>query len=385
MQGASKMNRAGSFVSNLSGDLAYRSYCPANLPPTPGIQVGTHMTSELLNASRKLAELDSLSRYVPDTALFLSMYVRKEALISSQIEGTQCTLEDILAPGAEMNADLDVSEVLSYVKAVNFAIAEREKLPLCNRLLRNTHAVLLNNARGEDKNPGEFRTSQNWIGASGCSLRDARYVPPNVQDMVSGMSALEKFINEEDGIDPLIKTALVHYQFETIHPFLDGNGRVGRLLILLCLMEWGLLHSPVLYVSYFLKKNQWEYYDRLAGVRNSGDFEQWVLFFLEAVHRGAADAIENIKKLRDLKKHGEEKIARLSRRNDTVSRLFVHLHSCPMITLPSAAESLGVSRGSVSSAVSRLVSLGILSEVTNKARNRIFAYTDYLDILREGT
>ena len=292
------MNRAGSFVSNLSGDLAYRSYCPANLPPTPGIQVDTHMTSELLNASRKLAELDSLSRYVPDTALFLSMYVRKEALISSQIEGTQCTLEDILAPDAEMNADLDVSEVLSYVKAVNFAIAEREKLPLCNRLLRNTHAVLLDNARGEDKNLGEFRTSQNWIGASGCSLRDARYVPPNVQDMVSGMSALEKFINEEDGIDPLIKTALVHYQFETIHPFLDGNGRVGRLLILLCLMEWGLLHSPVLYVSYFLKKNQWEYYDRLAGVRNSGDFEQWVLFFLEAVHRGAADAIENIKKLR---------------------------------------------------------------------------------------
>lgn len=379
------MNRAGGFVSNLSGDLAYRSYCPANLPPDPGIQVGAHMASELVKASRKLAELDTMSRHVPDTAMFLSMYVRKEALMSSQIEGTQCTLEDILAPDAEMNADLDVSEVLSYVKAVNFAIAERKKLPLCNRLLRNTHAVLLDNARGEDKHPGEFRTSQNWIGASGCSLRDARYVPPNVQDMVAGMSALEKFINEDTGIDPLIKAALVHYQFETIHPFLDGNGRIGRLLILLCLMEWDLLHTPILYVSYFLKKNQWEYYDRLSGVRNSGDFEQWVLFFLEAVHKGAADAVETIEKLRGLKKRGEEKIASLSLRNDTVPRLFEYIHRFPMITLPSAAESLGVSRGSISNAVSRLVKFGILHEVTNKTRNRIFAYTEYLDILRDGT
>ena len=182
------------------------------------------------------------------------MYLRKEALLSSQIEGTQCTLEDVLAADVEENVSLDVAEVASYVRAVEYAVSRRRELPLCNRLLREVHRELLNNARGADKEPGEFRRSQNWIGPAGCSLRDARYVPPNVEDMGNAMSELERYINEDDGTDPLIKVALVHYQFETIHPFLDGNGRLGRLLILLCLMEWDVLHSPVLYVSYFLKK-----------------------------------------------------------------------------------------------------------------------------------
>lgn len=195
----------------------------------------------IVDANRQLVKLDMASQLISNTDLFISMYVRKEALISSQIEGTQCTLDDVLDPEVDMNANLDVSDVINYVKATQYALERLKKLPLCCRLIREIHVVLMEGVRGEDKTPGEFRHSQNWIGPANCSLKDARYIPPNVEDMQRAMSDLEKYMNQNEDYDPLIRAALIHYQFETIHPFLDGNGRIGRLLILLYLMEQGLL------------------------------------------------------------------------------------------------------------------------------------------------
>ena len=227
-------------------------------------------------------------------ALFVSMYVRKEALMSSQIEGTQATLEDIFDPMIEKNTNRNVADVVNYIKATEYAVKRLNTLPLCNRLIKETHAILMEDVRGQEKSPGEFRRSQNWIGGQGSTLKNARYIPPNPEDMNSAMSDLEKYMNSEDGLDFLIRAALIHYQFETIHPFLDGNGRVGRLLITLFLMEKKVLTTPALYISYFLKKNRVEYYDRMTEVRLKGNYEQWIRFFLLAINESAQDAIAAI-------------------------------------------------------------------------------------------
>jgi len=238
----------------MTGEAAYQSFRPSPLPPEPALHMDNDLIRLLISANRQLVYLDTSSKLIPNTELFVSMYVRKEALISSQIGGTQCTLDDVLDPESDNNANLDVSEVVNYVRASQFALKRLQSLPLCNRLLRETHAVLMEGVRGQEKNPGEFRRSQNWIGSANCTLKDARYIPPNVDDMTSATTDLERYINENDAYDPLIQIALIHYQFETIHPFLDGNGRIGRLLVLLYLIERKLLSKPVLYVSYFLKK-----------------------------------------------------------------------------------------------------------------------------------
>ena len=271
-------NRAGTLVSNLSGEMAYESFRPAPLPPNPPIEVSGELLTKLIDANKKIATLEGISSRIPNMGLFVSMYVRKEALLSSQIEGTQCTLEDILNPLIEDNTNRDVSDVVNYIRATEFALERLKTLPLCNRLIKETHAVLLESARGQEKNPGEFRYSQNWIGGQGSTLKNARYIPPNPEDMLTAMSDLEKYINSDDTLDPLIQAALIHYQFETTHPFLDGNGRVGRLLITLFLMEKGILSTPALYISYYLKMNRIEYYDRMTQVRRTGDYEQWISF-----------------------------------------------------------------------------------------------------------
>lgn len=273
------MNRAGELVNNLSGDAAYKSFKPSALPPK--LNIDNDMLKKLVEANRDLIRLDTAAKLIPGSELFISMYVRKEALISSQIEGTQCTLDDVLDPKLDTNANLDVADVVNYVKACSYAIERLEKLPLCKRLFREIHGQLLSGVRGQEKNPGEFRRSQNWIGAANCSLKEARFIPPNVDDMNQAMDELELYMNESDDYDPLIRISLIHYQFETIHPFLDGNGRVGRLLILLYLMQQGLISKPIIYISYFLKKNQIEYYDRISEVRRSGNYEQWISFFLK--------------------------------------------------------------------------------------------------------
>lgn len=379
------MNRAGTYIKNLSGEMAYRSFRPSNLPPQPDLEIDEEMLRLLVKAHRQLAQLDILSAAIPSTKLFVSMYVRKEALISSQIEGTQCTLDDVLDPNLDVNANVDAADVVNYVKASQYALKRLEKLPICCRLLRETHEVLMKGVRGQEKNPGEFRRTQNWIGPANCTLKDARYIPPNVEDMLEAMSELEKYINENEQYDPLIRSALIHYQFETIHPFLDGNGRIGRLLILLYLIERELLRKPVIYVSYFLKKNQLEYYDRISEVRRSGNYEQWVRFFLEAVSSAAEDAVISVGQLAELHERNLGRLPRSNRSRDTVRELFSYLEQHPIIDVRHTAEALDLSFNTASAAIKKLIETGVLKETRNVSRNRVFAYEEYLGILRKDT
>lgn len=379
------MNRAGTYVNNLDGDATYQSFKPNPLPPTPELEMDEETIRLLVDATKLLARLDSESQLISSADLFVSMYVRKEALISSQIEGTQCTLDDVLDPSVDTNVNLDVSDVINYVKATQYALTRLESLPLCCRLIREVHEVLMEGVRGQDKTPGEFRLSQNWIGAANCSLKDARYIPPNVEDMQIAMSDLEKYINEDSDYDPLIRAALIHYQFETIHPFLDGNGRIGRLLIFLYLMEQRVLSKPVIYISYFLKKNQIEYYDRISEIRRSGNYEQWIRFFLESVSKAASDSIETIHKLSALHNANLEKLPQTSRSRNNIKAVFDYIEQYPIIDIKKTANDLGISYNTVSSIVRKFVELGILQEKTNASRNRLFAYEEYLEILRKDT
>ena len=379
------MKRAGIYVDNLNGEAMYQSFKPNPLPPIPEIEMDGEIVKLLVDANKQLVKLDTASQLISNADLFISMYVRKEALISSQIEGTQCTLDDVLDPEVEANANLDVSDVINYVKATQYALKRLERLPLCCRLIREIHEVLMENVRGQDKTPGEFRHSQNWIGPANCSLKDARYIPPNVEDMQTAMSDLEKYINENVDYDPLIRAALIHYQFETIHPFLDGNGRIGRLLILLYLMEQRLIEKPVIYISYFLKKNQIEYYDRISEVRRTGNFEQWIRFFLETVSKAASDSLEAIRQLSVLHDTNVEKLPKTTRSKDNLRAVFDYIEQYPIIDIKRTAKELEVSYNTVAAAVRKLVELGILQETTNAARNRVFAYEEYLAILRKDT
>ena len=258
-------------------------------------------------------------------------------------------------------------------------------MPLCNRFLREIHKELLAGVRGQEKNPGEFRRSQNWIGSANCTLNEARFIPPNVEGMNAALSDLEKYMNEGDDYDPLIRIALIHYQFETIHPFLDGNGRVGRLLILLYLIEQKYLAKPIIYISYFLKKNQVEYYDRISEVRNSGNYEQWISFFLEAVSAAAEDSLQTIEKLSDLHNKNISLLPNTSRKIDNTRRVFDYIEEYPIISIRKTATDLGVTYNTVSSAVNKLVQLGVLKESTNASRNRVYYYEEYLEILRKDT
>ncbi len=379
------MGRSGEFVTNLSGDMAYQSFKPSPLPPNPELNINSDIVKKLVEANRDLVRLDTAAKLIPNVELFISMYVRKEALISSQIEGTQCTLDDVLDPDVDGNTNLDVGDVINYVRACTYAIGRLEKLPLCNRLLREIHQELLAGVRGQEKNPGEFRRSQNWIGAANCTLKDARYIPPNVEDMNAALTDLERYMNEGDGYDPLIRIALIHYQFETIHPFLDGNGRVGRLMILLYLLEQGYISKPIIYISYFLKKNQIEYYDRISEVRRNGNYEQWVGFFLEAVSAAAKDSLATVEKLSALHEGNVERLPVTARKTDNVRRVFDYIEQFPIIDIKRTASDLGVSYNTISSAVKKLVQAGILMEKTNALRNRVFSYEEYLNILRKDT
>jgi Fic family protein len=379
------MNRAGRKIQNMSGEAAYFSFLPAQLPPQPPIELDGEMTTLLVNAHKQLILLEQNAAHIPNINLLVSMYVRKEALMSSQIEGTQATLEDVFDPAIEKNSNRNVADVINYIKATDFALTWRETLPLSNRLIRETHAVLLDGVRGQEKNAGEFRRSQNWIGAAGSSIKTARYIPPMPEDMIISMSDLEKYINYDDNLDVLIQAALIHYQFETIHPFLDGNGRIGRLLITLFLMEKHILTTPALYISYFLKKNRVEYYDRMSEVRNSGNYEQWVKFFLRAIAESAADATATIGNLIALHKQNSMIIKGFGRSSITALRLLDYLEEKPIIEISPTAAALGLTFNAVAGAVKRLTEVDILTETTGNRRNRTFSYTKYIDILRNGT
>lgn len=377
--------RAGCYRTNLTGELAYKSFIPSRLPPNPEIKIDEEMISLLTKANRSISILETVSNRIPNKLLFTAMYVRKEALLSSQIEGTQVTLEDILDPMVETNTNRDVEDVVNYINAANYALKMLQTLPLCNRLIREAHRILMKGARGQDKSPGEFRRYQNWIGRYGATLKNASYIPPNTQDMIEAMSDLEKYMNTDDETDVLIRIALIHYQFETIHPFSDGNGRVGRLLIMLFLIDKKVLTTPALYISYFLKKYQSEYYSRLSEVRIKGYFEQWVKFFLRAINESAQDAVQTIEELFNLHNKNEKNIENLGRAKKNTLRVFKYLEAHPIIDIGKTAIALKISFNTVSEAVKRLVNMKILEQTKNASRNRVFAYKDYLEILRRDT
>ncbi len=379
------MNRLGEYRSNLSGEMMYLSFLPMPLPPKPELSFDESMSNLLSKANAAVAKLDAVSTRLPSVPLFVSMYVRKEALLSSQIEGTQATLDDILDPNLEENTNQNISEVINYIKAADFAEERLKSLPLCNRLLLEVHDVLMQDIRGGEKNPGEFRRSQNWIGPQGSTLKNARYIPPNVTDMQSALNDLEKYIHMADGTDPLIKIALIHYQFETIHPFLDGNGRIGRLIVNLYLKEKGLLAYPTLYISYFLKRNRIEYYDRLTEVREKGNYEQWVKFFLQGIYESADDALESIDRLTELHERNLKLVAENDTTTKSVSRMFAYLEHTPIIDIRKTANDLNVAYNTVSTSIKRLEDLGIIRKVGNALRGRTFAYEEYLGILRKDT
>lgn len=378
-------NRAGEERINLFGEAAYKSFLPTPLPPNPPPNLDSEGLKLLVSANKLLAALDAVSSRIPNINLFISMYVRKESLMSSQIEGTQATLEDIFDPLLDENTNRDAKDVINYIRATEFAIKRLKELPLCNRLIKEVHAVLMAGVRGQEKQPGEFRRSQNWIGGYGSTLRTARYIPPNTEDMVKSMSELEKYINSDDDLDVLIRASLIHYQFETIHPFLDGNGRLGRMLVTLFLMEKGLLKSPVLYISYFLKRNRVEYYDRLSEVRSKGNYEQWVKFFLQAVAESAENAIMATDKLVALHSKNVKIIGKMGRAARNTRKLFDYTEANPIIEILKTAEALGLAFNTISDAIKRLEEAGVLVQSVGQQRYRMFSYKEYLDLLKEGT
>ena len=377
-------NKAGKYITNLTGDASYKSYKPTDLPVD--IKISAKLQNKIIKTYSILSKLDALVFAIPNIDLYVSMYVRKEALLSSIIEGTQCTLDDILNPNAENNSNLDVEDVINYVKAIDYSIEQLGKTPICNRLLKQTHKILLKDVRGKEKNPGEFRKSQNWIGPSNSSIKDAKYIPPNVEDMKAAINALETYINEQnDDIDLLLKIGLIHYQFETIHPFLDGNGRIGRLLITLLLIENKILSKPVIYISYSLKKNQIEYYNQMSEVRRTGNYEMWLEFFVDALYESSKDSLETVEKLIKLHNKNSNKLVETNRKKDNLRQVFEYIEQYPIINITDTAKDLNISYNTVVTCIDKLVELKILKPTNKQLRNKIYAYEEYLDILRKDT
>lgn len=380
-------NGQGCLRKNLSGELSYLSFVPAPLRDVANFELSPESVKLLSRCSRKIGELEGMLRFVPNADMYLAMYVRKEALLSAQIEGTQCTFDDILNPG---NAELikkDISDVVAYVRATSYAVERMKTLPLCVRLLKETHEVLLEGTRGQEKNPGQTRISQNWIGPAGCTLGDASYIPPNVEDMDKALTEMEKFVNEEHDVDPIVKAALVHYQFETIHPFLDGNGRIGRLLITLSLMNDGVLSGAVFYPSYQLKLKRGEYYARLSAVREEGAYEKWVEFFCACLLESAQDAIGALELLVNLRNKNVALINdHMGRSASNGQRLLALLEGNPIVDVGFVLGKLNVARTTASNLVRTFCDLGILVQPeSERQRYRAFVYEEYLSILRQGS
>lgn len=333
-----------------------------------------------------LGRLDGMATTLPDIDLFVSMYVQKEAVISSQIEGTQASLIDVLQKDRKNEKIKDTEEIVNYIKATNYAFKRLEELPLCMRLIKETHSILLSGVRGNEKSPGEFRKSQNWIGYAGCTLNTASFVPPAPGEMEKSLSDLEKYIHEDSFIPNLIKIALIHYQFETIHPFLDGNGRMGRLLIVLFLKERGLIEYPVLYLSYFFKKNRNRYYELLNNVRIKGGFEEWIKFFIEGICEISEDAISSIQKIIELKKADIEKIRNIPKGNiSNLLLIYDYLLKHPFLETEDIRRLSDLSKPTVNKLLETLIELEILELVEEKKRYKQYVYRKYVDILSEGT
>lgn len=379
---------SGRFDVTTTGGEAVRAFIPHPLPPKPAPDLAGPRQHTLEKALLACGRLDGVSALLPDPDLFLYAYIRREAVLSSQIEGTQSSLSDLLlfemddAAGALID---DVIEVSNYVAALEHGMARLATgFPLSNRLLREVHAKLLSRGRGADKLPGEFRSTQNWIG--GTRPGNAQFVPPSPALLEDCMASLEQFIHAEPRPMPvLVMAALAHVQFETIHPFLDGNGRVGRLLIALMLHEAGVMRQPLLYLSLYFKQNRTEYYRLLSAVRNEGQWEAWVDFFLEGVAQTATGAVETAQRLLALFREDEQRVQTLGRSAASTQRILGALRVRPVASLNDLATRTGTSYPTAAKAVEALIGLGIVRELTGQHRNRVYAYQGYLSILSEGT
>ena len=375
-------NRAGQ-LKKMQSD--YQCFVPHNLKDIK-LNINSEINALVNKAYLLLGRLDGMAITLPDIDLFVSMYVQKEAVISSQIEGTQASLVDVLQKDKGKEKIKDTEEIVNYIKATHYAFKRLNKMPLCMRLIRETHAVLLSNVRGEEKMPGEFRRSQNWIGHAGSTLKDASFIPPAPDEMDICLSDLERYIHEDSTISNLIKIALIHYQFETIHPFLDGNGRMGRLLIILYLREQGLIEYPVLYLSYFFKKNRNRYYELLNNIRIKGEFEEWIKFFIDGICEISEDAITSIQKIVELKNTDMKKIRELSGSNiSNLLLIYDYLLQHPFLEAEDIKNLVGVSKPTANKLLENLMTIEIVELVEDKKRYRQYVYKKYVDILSEGT
>ncbi|HWG14510.1 MAG TPA: Fic family protein [Streptosporangiaceae bacterium] len=373
--------RAGRAIRQPEG---YSAFIPASLPPDPPLRFDSQLATILAAAGTALGRLDGVSATLPNPELFVAMYVRREAVLSSQIEGTQSTLDDVLA--FEIDSDRsklpgDIEEVVNYVNAMNYGLTRLETLPLSLRLLKEIHGKLLAGGRGSEKSPGEFRPSQNWIGG-GRRLADATFIPSPPHEMNAALGQLERFLHDSEGLDPLIVCALAHAQFETVHPFLDGNGRVGRLLIAFLLCHAEVLQRPVLYLSHYLKAHRGAYYDRLMAVRYEGDWEGWLRFFLTGVATVSREAERTARRIVELR----EQLRRTAQSADmsvNAFKLLDHLFEQPIINVKAAQELLEVSFPAANGMIGDLQKVGVLTEITGGRRNRLFRFDPYLDLFAD--
>ena len=370
--------RAGVYIKQSTG---YRAFIPARLPPVPPVRMDPEMVRLLAEASLNLGRLDGVGALVPNPDLFVAMYVRQEAVLSSQIEGTQCTLEDVLKyelDPAGVAQPAEIAEVVNYVGAVNHGLARLGDFPLSLRLIREIHARLMDGVRGSERDPGEFRRTQNWIGPPGATLLNARFVPPPVPEMNDALGDLEKFLHDTESLPALLHFGLVHAQFETIHPFLDGNGRVGRLLITFLLCQRGILRRPLLYLSHFFKKNRAEYYDRLMAVRESGHWEQWLKFFLRGVVEVSASATGTAHAILALQSEHRQIVLEKVSNVPLGQRLLDMLLQQPLVTVRLIEAQLDCAYVTANKLAEQFTALGMLRETTGGQRNRQYEYAPYL-------
>ncbi len=376
--------RIGTYITQKIAGESYKAYVPSKLPPEPPIDL-TKLYPYLEKATLALAELNSIHKSIPNKSLFIYMYVRKEALLSSQIEGTQSSFSDLMLFEHHEKPEVsleDVEEVSNYVKAIIYGLKKlKDDFPLSLRLLREIHGVLLSGGRGSRKLPGEFRHSQNWIG--GTRPGNALFVPPPVDHLNQCLSDFEKFLYDES-LPVLIKAGLAHVQFETIHPFLDGNGRLGRLLITLLLCHNGMLDEPILYLSLYLKQNRQLYYDLLQEVRFNGAWETWLEFFLEGVYKSAKQAISTATLINNLFEQDQMKIATLGRARFSCEETLEYMKRLPQLSVPFLAKALKITAPTARSSLNHMVALGILEEKSGKKRDKIYVYRNYLEILENG-
>ncbi|HRA46763.1 MAG TPA: Fic family protein [Thermomicrobiales bacterium] len=378
-----KRLRAGQYVHQLTG---YRAFQPAPLPPVPPITLDLPMQRALSEANIALGRLDGSIQTLPSADLFVYMYVRKEAVLSSQIEGTQSSLQDLLVAEAHMNADVpkDVDEVVNYVAAMNYGLERLATLPISVRLLRELHGILMRGGRGSNMTPGEIRTSQNWIGPAGAPLALATFVPPSPTDLTAALSNLEHFLHVEDDLPYLVKVGLAHAQFETIHPFLDGNGRIGRLLITFLLCQAEILAKPVLYLSWYLKRHRSEYYERLQAIRDDGAWEAWLMFFFRGIAESSIEASRTSQAILSLRDEHIRLIAR-NLGSSAAHGLIVleHLYQQPIVSAESIQDICGISGATANRLAQKLAAIGILVEITGNTRNRRFQYDGYVRLFTD--